>query len=77
MNSAAEQSVILETPEWLVETVALLEARPRHMSLADISKDTGISAAWLSQFSRGVSHNPGIMQVWRLRQYLRQHVQAS
>ena len=77
MNSAVSQDVTVEAPAWLEETERLLASRPRDMSLADIAKATGLSAAWLSQFSRGVSPNPGILQVWKLREYLRQHVQAS
>jgi hypothetical protein len=52
------------------KTRALLNNRPRTLTLAAIAKDTNLHIAWIRDFGRGVSENPGVVSVETLYVYL-------
>jgi transcriptional regulator with XRE-family HTH domain len=49
---------------------ALLNSRPRTVTLPEIAEALGVSASWLSQFGRGLIPKPGADRVQRLHDYL-------
>lgn len=56
--------------EWKDEALKLLDNRPRHITLAKIAKETGVSKRWLEQFTERKVPNPGILYVQAVRNYL-------
>lgn len=51
-------------------TVALLNGRPRNLTLTQIASDTELSVRWLSAFGAGTIANPGVISVEKLHDYL-------
>lgn len=58
---------------WRDATRELLIERPRTLTYEEISKDTGLSVAWLRDFASGRRQNPGICTVQALYSYLKEH----
>ena len=54
----------------LTETIALLKARPRTVTLEDIAKATSVSVSWLTQLASNKITEPSFNKVMRVRDYL-------
>ena len=60
----------MQTENWHEETIKLLKACPREISLAHIALETGLHPNWLSEFNRGTIEDPGVNKVQKLHDYL-------
>lgn len=54
----------------LTETIALLKARPRTVTLEDIAKAANVSTSWLTQLISNKISDPSFNKVMRVRDYL-------
>lgn len=51
-------------------TMALLNARPRTLTLSTIAQDSGVGHEWLSKLSQGKMADPSVHKVQRVHDYL-------
>lgn len=62
---------------WKKDTLQLYAALPRSISNADITRETGLSATWLTDFLSGHIKEPGIEKVNTLYNYLKLKINNS
>lgn len=59
-----------------VSTLRLLDKRPYRLTLAEISKATGLPKGWLSEFSRNPSEDASVSRVELLHNFLTSQAEA-
>ena len=60
-----------EGAKLLEETRQLLLTRPANVPLSKVAEDMNVSVQWLRNVANGVSTNPGIDTVGKLKAYLK------
>ena len=51
-------------------TLKLVKTAPRSVSFADMARNIGVTAKWVSLFASGKIKNPGVDTVQKLHDYL-------
>ena len=55
---------------WLIDTLHLIESRPRSITYADLAQIAGRSEIWLKKVISGSIKNPPVNQIGKIHDFL-------